>query len=76
MKEAWTLTLIKVVWPALGALLTLTTIVLTFGWPDRMAAWTPALALLLGLDAAMGAAAFGGPAVRRAQETIASVEGK
>jgi hypothetical protein len=67
--------LLKAAWPLLVAVLVLVSAVVAVGMPDRMAAWGVALPLLSGMVIAMGAAAFGGPAVKRAQE-IRSDEGK
>lgn len=66
--EAWPLTLLKVSWIVLGALLHIVTVVLIAVAPGRVALWTQAMAPLLILDGAMGAAAWSGPNIRRAQE--------
>lgn len=67
-KENWTLTLVKISWPVLAAILVIVTSVISLGLPDRMSTWMSALPILAGIDAAMGAVAFGGPAIKRAQE--------
>lgn len=67
-KEAWTLTVLKVAWPTLAALLVVTTVILALALPDRMPVWISAMPFLSGIVVAMGAAAFGGPAIKRAQE--------
>lgn len=66
--DSWTLTLIKAMWPVLVAVLVLVSALIAMAWPDRMAAWGTALPLLSGLVVAMGTAAWGGPALKRAQE--------
>jgi hypothetical protein len=70
-KESWTLTFLKVSWPVLAGILVLVSSIVTLFLPDRMSLWMSALPILAGIDAAMGAAAFGGPALKRAQETRA-----
>lgn len=67
-KDSWTLVLIKAMWPWLVAVLVLVSSVIAIGWPTRMSAWAVALPILAGLVTAMGAAAWGGPALKRAQE--------
>jgi hypothetical protein len=67
-KEAVTLTLIKVGGPVLAAVLILVSAIISLALPDRMSPWMAALPILAGLDAAIIAAAFGGPAIKRAQE--------
>lgn len=67
-KESWTLTLIKVGGPCLAALLSLVSAIIALGLPDRMSSWMAVVPILAGLDAAIIAAAFGGPAIKRAQE--------
>ena len=67
-KESWTLTLIKVVGPALAGLLSLVSAILALALPDRMPSWMSALPILAGLDASIIAAAYSGPIVKRAQE--------
>jgi len=66
--DSWTLVLIKAMWPWLTAALVLVSAVIAIGMPERMAAWGQALPLLVGLVAAMGTAAWGGPRLKRAQE--------
>lgn len=66
--ESWTLTLIKVGGPALAGLLSLVSAIIALGLPDRMASWMAVVPILAGLDAAIIAAAFGGPIVKRSQE--------
>lgn len=67
-KENWTLTVLKVSWPVIAFILVVVTVVISLGLPDRMSTWMSALPILAGIDAAMGAVAFGGPAVKRMQE--------
>lgn len=67
-KDAWTLRLLKAAWPTEAAVLILVTVAIILGLPDRMGAWMPALSVLAGIVAAQGAVAFGGPAIKRAQE--------
>lgn len=71
-KDSWTLVLIKAMWPWLTAALVLVSAVIAIAWPDRMSAWGQALPLLVGLVAAMGTAAWGGPALKRSQEAKAN----
>ena len=67
-KENWTLTVLKVAWPVIAFILVVVTVVISLGLPDRMSTWMAALPILAGIDAAMGAVAFGGPALKRKQE--------
>ena len=66
--ESWTLKLVKVEWPILAAVLVLVSAVIALFAPDRMAAWGQALPILSGIVTVMGGVAFGGPALKRAQE--------
>jgi hypothetical protein len=66
-KENWTLTVLKVAWPVIAFILVVVTVVIALGLPSRMGTWMAALPILAGIDAAMGAVAFGGPAIKRAQ---------
>ena len=68
-QDSWTLVLIKAMWPWLTAALVLVSAVIAMAWPERMAAWGQALPLLVGLVAAMGTAAWGGPVLKRKQTT-------
>jgi hypothetical protein len=71
-RESWTLTLIKVGGPVLAAILILVSSIISLALPDRMPSWMSALPILAGLDAAIIAAAFGGPVLKRAQEAKAA----
>jgi len=62
------LKLIQRAWVIEAALIVLTTVVLIFALPERMPVWVSALPLLGVIIAAQGGAAFGGPALKRAQE--------
>ena len=75
-KEAATLTLIKVGGPVLAAVLIVVSAIIALALPDRMPSWMSALPILAGLNAAIIAAAFGGPIVKRSQEARNGVEGK
>jgi len=66
--DAWTLTLLRAAWPIEGAVLLVVSVLLLFAAPERMGAWMAALPILAGIVAAQGAAAFGGPALKRSQE--------
>jgi hypothetical protein len=68
-KESATLTLIKIGGPVLASVLILVSAIISLAFPDRMPSWMAALPILAGLDAAIIAAAFGGPAIKRAQES-------
>ena len=65
------LQMLKVAWVIEAGCLVGATIVLAFGWPDRLADWTATLPVIGGVIAAQGGAAFGGPIVKRAQEAKA-----
>jgi len=62
------LKLIQKAWVFEAAAVVLATIVLIFVFPDRMPAWVSALPVVGAIIAAQGGAAFGGPAIKRAQE--------
>ena len=61
------LAFIQYAWVVEAACLVAATVVLAFGWPDRLPDWTAALPVIGGVIAAQGGAAFGGPAIKRAQ---------
>lgn len=63
---------IKYAWVVQAGLLTVTTIVVQFVAPETMPVWVQALPVLGGLTALEGGAGFGGPAIKRAQETKAN----
>ena len=71
-KDSWPLALLKAAWVLLAAVLVLVSSIIALGMPDRMAAWGQALPILATLVGAMGAAAFGGPALKRSQENAAA----
>lgn len=66
--DSWTLKLVKVEWPILAAVLVLVSATIALFLPDRMVAWGTALPILAGIVTVMGGVAFGGPAIKRAQQ--------
>lgn len=66
--DSWTLKLVKIEWPILAAVLVLVSAIIALFLPDRMAAWGTALPILSGVVTVMGGVAFGGPALKRAQQ--------
>ena len=63
---------IQYAWVAEVAVLVAVGVVLTFGLPERVPAYVSMLPILSGMIVAQGGAAFGGPAISRAQQAKAN----
>jgi hypothetical protein len=66
------LRLIQYAWVIEVALLILVGVSLIYLWPDRVSAFVSMLPLLSTMIIAQGGAAFGGPAISRAQQNKAN----
>ena len=66
--ESGALKFLKHAWVVLACWLALVSSVVVLFFPDRLGGWSTVLTILAGLDLGMGGAAFGGPAIKRAQE--------
>jgi len=60
--------MLRVAWIVQLGLLTVTTIVLVFGFPDRLTDWQGPLGILTGATVLEGGAAFGGTSLKRYTE--------